>query len=286
MTLGHRGWFNWMSDERYLKIAYRIKMGQKLHLDNPVTFSEKLQWLKLYDHNSQYTAMVDKYAVKEFIAKRVGEEYVIPTLGVWKNTDEIDFDSLPDKFIVKATHDSGSYAICRSKDTFDFTSAKRRLKRCLRHNYYWGGREWPYKNIEPKIIAEPLIEEPEKMKEFKFFCFNEEPVFFQSITDRTHADGPILQFHDINGVRLDIIDAVYKCRQGGPFELLPDNLEDLIRLSRILAKNTSFLRVDFFETDSRIYVGELTFFESGGFCRFTPEEWNRRLGDWITLPKH
>lgn len=172
--LAQKGAFQWMSDETYIKLAYKIMMGKKLNLDNPVTYNEKLQWLKLNDRKTIYTTMVDKYKAKEYVAKIIGEEYIIPTYGVWDTFDEIDFDSLPNEFVLKCTHDSGGIAICHDKKIFDKEKAKKLLTKNLKHNFYWTGRDWPYKNVKPRIIAEKYMEDSldPDLRDYKFFTFD------------------------------------------------------------------------------------------------------------------
>lgn len=273
-----------LSDEMYLKLLYRIKMGEMCNLRQPKSFQEKLQWLKLHDRKPIYHQMVDKYDAKKFIAERVGEEYVVPTIGVWDRFEDIDFASLPNQFIIKNTHDSGTYYICKDKSTLDIAAVREKLlidKRKCDYSDLWG--EWPYKGLKHRIIVEPLIG-GSNLREYKLFCFNGEPIFFQSIADRQHQDGPVLLHYDVNKNRLQIKDKYYKCRQESSIEYLPEKLEEMILISRELSKNTYFLRVDFFEVNQRVLCGELTFFESAGFCTFTPEKYNHILGDWIKLP--
>jgi len=157
ITFAGRGWLNFLSDKMYLKLIYRAKLGKKLDLKNPKTFNEKLQWLKLYNRKPEYTKMVDKYEVKKYVADLIGEEYVIPTLGVWEKFDDIDFDSLPNQFVLKCTHDSGGLVICKDKSKLDIASAKSKIENSLKRNYYKYGREWPYKNVKPRIIAEKFM---------------------------------------------------------------------------------------------------------------------------------
>lgn len=171
LTLGHREWFNWVSDETYLKIAYWARMHKKLNLENPQTFNEKLQWIKLYDRNSLYTQLVDKYAVKSIISEKIGCEYIIPTLGVWDKFDDIDFDILPNCFVLKCTHDSGGLVICKDKSKLDIRKTRAKINACLKHSFYWGMREWPYKEVKPRIIAEEYMEDSitNELRDYKFF---------------------------------------------------------------------------------------------------------------------
>ena len=174
IRLGKNSFLKCISDEKYLKLTFKDKMGYPLNLKEPKTFCEKLQWLKLYNRKPEYSDMVDKYEAKKYVAERIGDEYIIPTLGVWDKFEDIDFDNLPNQFVLKCTHDSGGLAICRDKSNFDKEYARKKIKKCLKHNYYWSSREWPYKNIKPRIIAEKYMEDSvtKELRDYKFFCFN------------------------------------------------------------------------------------------------------------------
>ena len=276
------------SDSHYIKHRFENTLHYTPNLDYPKSFQEKLQWIKLHDRKSVYHTMVDKYDAKQFITDKLGDaSYCIPTLGVYNSFEEINFNSLPNQFVLKCTFDSGSYCLCMDKNKFDKKKAKERLYANWKYDYYYYSREWPYKGLKHRIIIEPLISEPQELKEFKFFCFNGEPKLFQAISERNNIEqGPILQHFDLNCNLLDLQDAHYRSRQNKDIErVLPKSLNKMVDISRQLSKDTYFLRVDFYETpQGKIYVGELTFFESGGFVDFVPEEWNHRLGDWIKLP--
>lgn len=271
-----------MSDEEYLKRIFEARMGRKLNLDNPCTFSEKLQWLKLYDRRPEYTMMVDKYAVKKYIAETIGEEYLIPTLGVWDNFDDIDFDNLPNQFVLKCTHDSGGLVICRDKKKFDKEKAKNKISKCMKRNYFLNTREWPYKNVTPRIIAEKYMEDEHftSLNDYKLMCFNGEVKCTFVCSDR--SENLKVTFFDNNWKRL-------------PFERhypastvkipKPANFEKMIELAEKLSKGLPFVRVDFYEVNGKIYFGELTFYPGAGLEKFKPEQWDRRLGDWIVLPE-
>ena len=193
LTLGHREWFNWMSDEQYLKIAFWARMGKWPNIDNPKSFSEKLQWIKLHDRNPLYTKLVDKYEVKPIVAKKIGDEYIIPTIGVWDSVEDIDFDSLPNQFVLKCTHDSGGLVICKDKSKLDRNAAKKKLATCLKHSFYWGMREWPYKDVKPRVIAEQYMEdETGELRDYKFFCFDGEVKALFIASDQATASPLIL----------------------------------------------------------------------------------------------
>lgn len=273
-----------LPDKIYLKWKYKKHIGKKLNLDHPVLFQEKLHWLKLHDRKPIYHQMVDKFEAKKFIAEHVGEEYVIPTLGIWDKFEDIDFDKLPNQFILKCTFDSGSYYICKDKSRLNIAEVQKKLMLNWTQDYYIWSREWPYKGLKHRIIAEPLIAEPKELKEYKFFCFNGIPQLYQSCYDRDSSlGGAILNFYDITGKKIDMQDSGH-ARHSDVEIPIPENLHKMIEIAKYVSKNTYFLRVDFFEVNSRVYCGEFTFFENGGWCWFKPEHWNKDMGNWIKLP--
>lgn len=273
-----------LPDKLYLKWRYKKLLGKKLNLKHPTLFQEKLHWLKLHDRKPIYHQMVDKYDAKDYITKHLGSEYAIPTLGVYNNIDEIDFDKLPNQFILKCTFDSGSYYICKDKSELDIKEAKKRLMVNWKHDYYIWSREWPYKGLKHRIIAEPLVAEPKELREYKFFCFNGIPKLYQSCYDRDRSlGGVILNMYDITGKKIDIKEVGFG--RDSDIEIpIPTNLQKMVEIAKIASKNTYFLRVDFYEVGNRIYCGEFTFYENGGWCWFNPERWNKDMGDWIKLP--
>lgn len=273
-----------MSDKAYLKLRYNCIMGKKLNLDNPVTYNEKLQWLKLYDRKPEYTKMVDKYEAKKYVADIIGEEYIIPTLGVWDNVNDIDFDTLPNQFVLKCTHDSGGLVICKDKSELDIENAKNTLNHFLNRNFYNVHREWPYKDVQPRIIAEKYMEDEsgKDLKDYKFFCFNGEPKLLyisEGLSDHSTAK---ISFAD-----MDYNIAEFKRNDFKPFDELPKkpiNFEKMKELAKVLSKDRAFIRVDFYEINKKIFFGELTFFPCSGYLPFDPEKYDKVLGDWITLP--
>ena len=275
---------NWMSDRWYLKTLWKRTYGYELDLKHPRTFSEKLQWLKLYDRKPIYHQMVDKVKAKSFIDDVIGNGYTIPTIGVFESFEEIDWEVLPDRFILKATHDSGSYFIVTNKNE-QKNECKKHLYIHWDKDYYLKYREWQYKGLEHRIIAEPLIASPKDLKEYKFFCFDGEPRVFQTCYDRDNSRGGAeLNFFDLDGNKLDIRDVGHSRETTYRFGLSP-NLKKMVMFCRKLAADTFFLRVDFYETpDNKMFCGELTFHENAGFCSFKPDCWNYTLGDWIKLP--
>lgn len=282
LAFAHRGFFNRMSDESFLKLKYWAKLGKKLNLDAPCTFNEKLQWLKLYDRKPEYTTMVDKYAAKAYAGGRIGEEHVIPTLGIWDSFDEIDFDSLPDRFVLKCTHDSGGVMICEDKKTLDFKAARRKLNKCLKRNYYLKSREWPYKDVKPRILAEQYMvdEATGELRDYKFFCFHGQVKCFKVDFDRNVSHRA--NYYDPEGNLLDFGETVCPPDYAKEIEL-PGTLRQMEEYAGRLSANCPFLRVDFYDVNGRIYFGEFTFYPNSGFGSFTDDRWDDRMGAWLSL---
>lgn len=270
-------------DKAYLKYMYWAHFGKKLDLNNPKKFNEKLQWLKLYNRDPKQMNLVDKYEVKKYIADTIGEEYVIPTLGVYDNFEKIDFDMLPERFVLKCTHDSGSVYICHNKQSFDIKAARNKINKKMKQNLFWYGREWPYKNLKPRIIAEQYMEDSKtsELRDYKFFCFDGEVKCFKVDYDRfkNHRanyytpQGELMRFGEV------------VCPPDFDREInLPKMLDKMVGLANRLSAGHPFLRVDFYEVDDRVFFGELTFYPAAGFGPFSPEEWDYTLGEWIKLP--
>ena len=282
--LAGRGVFNWMPDEPYLKLKYWACMGKKLNLRDPKTFNEKIQWLKLHDRKPEYTSMVDKYEAKKYVAEKIGEEYIIPTIGVWDSYDEIDFSTLPNQFVLKCTHDSGGLSICRDKATFDIESAREKINRSLKKKYFLQSREWPYKNVKPRIIAEQYMEDrsTQELRDYKFFCFDGVAKALFIASDRQKKDEDTkFDFYDIDFRHLPFTN-------GHPNALItpqkPERFQEMVELAEKLAAGFPHLRVDFYEVNGVVYFGELTFSHWSGFQPFVPEEWDTTFGNWINLP--
>lgn len=264
---------------------YRRCMGKKLNLKNPQTFNEKLQWLKLYNRNPEYTKMVDKYEVKKYVADKIGEEYIIPTLGVWNKFEEIDFDTLPQQFVLKTTHDSGGVVICRDKSSFDYEAAKKKLNTSLKNNFYYMGREWPYKNVKPRIIAEKYMEDSatKELRDYKLFAFDGvvKALFIASDRQNPNEDTKF-DFFDSNLKHLDFTN-------GHPnatvTPAMPESFEEMKKLAEKLSEKIPHLRCDFYEINGKVYFGELAFFHWSGFTPFNPDEWDKTFGDWLKLPE-
>lgn len=270
-------------DRIYLQIVYFKHFRRFINFNNPKTFNEKIQWLKLNYRNEEYTKLVDKYRVKQYITKLIGEEYVIPTLGVWKNVDDIDFKSLPEKFVLKCNNDSGGIVICKNKKDFDEAKAKSFLKERLKNNGYWYGREWPYKNVKPCIIAEKYMEDSisKDIKDYKFFCFNGSMEFFDIDIDRFIEHRA--NYYDRNGNFLPFGKTYCPPDYTKKIEM-PKNLDKMIELAETISHNTVLSRIDFYEIDGQVYFGEITFYPGSGFSPFTDEKWDYKLGDMIDLP--
>ena len=270
-------------DRIYLQIVYFKHFRRFINFNNPKTFNEKIQWLKLNYRNEEYTKLVDKYRVKQYITKLIGEEYVIPTLGVWNNVDDIDFKSLPEKFVLKCNNDSGGIVICKNKKDFDEAKAKSFLKERLKNNGYWYGREWPYKNVKPCIIAEKYMEDSisKDIKDYKFFCFNGSMEFFDIDIDRFIEHRA--NYYDRNGNFLPFGKKYCPPDYTKKIEM-PKNLGKMIELAETISHNTVLSRIDLYEIDGQVYFGEITFYPGSGFSPFTDEKWDYKLGDMIDLP--
>lgn len=278
-----RGYYDELPDDEYLKRVFKSRVGYDLNLSNPITFNEKIQWLKLHDRNPEYVKLVDKKEVKEWVAKVVGSEYVIPTLGCWDSFEEIGFDELPNRFVLKCTHDSGGVVLVEDKTNFDEAAARKKLTRSLNKNYFLSGREWPYKEIKPRIIAEEFLNSPASdLVDYKFMCFNGEVKYAFTCSNRSMGD-----------LRVDFFDANWNHL---PFErhypnsdsaiLPPISLDRMIDAAEKLSYRIPFVRVDFYEVSGRPLFGEMTFYPGSGFEEFTPVEWDEIIGaclnlDWV-----
>ena len=276
------GFLNWMPDWLYLKVKYRGAMGTSLDLKNPVSFNEKLQWLKIYDRKSEYTVMVDKYAAKQYVADRIGEQYIIPTLGVWENFDDIDFESLPNQFVLKCTHDSGGVVICKDKSNFDKEAAIKKLKHCYKRNYYLNTREPAYKDIKPRVIAEQFMvdETGWDLKDYKIFCFNGKPVYVE--VDYNRSVKHMLNAYDLDWNFLEFCDSSPNNRDADIPK--PQRLDEMLEIAKVLSKDMTFLRVDMYSIYDKIYCGELTLYPGSGFIQFNPMKTDYELGKLLRLP--
>lgn len=322
-TLDDRGFFNKMSDERYLKRQYRAIFHKRLDLKNPQTFNEKLQWLKLYDRKPFYTTLVDKYAVRQYISDTIGGEFLIPLVGgPWRNFEEIDFDTLPNQFVLKCTHDSGGIVICRDKDKFNIEEARMKITRSLKRNYYLKGREWPYKNVPPRIIAEEYMKEGEDafflikrfskcgkydddnrqlrnllpafvlqkqqgLLDYKFMCFDGQvKALFLDVGVIGKGTGHAEEyFRNIYDQAFNLLP-IKETRENYPVPIEPPvNYNAMVDIAEKLSKGFPHVRVDLYNIDGKIYFGELTFFHGSGLTNhFEPPKWDYKFGGWIRLP--
>lgn len=269
-----------LPDKLYLKLVFRIKTGRKLNLKNPTGFNEKQNWLKLYDKHPEYTRLVDKLAVRDHISQELGAEYLFPLLGHWESYEEIDFSKLPKRFVLKCNHDSGSVKVITDKDQMDHEELKQFFTNRLKMNSFHFGREYPYKNVKPCILAEQYMESTNGsgINDYKFFCFDGVPQMMFVATER--STDVKFDFYDMDFRHLDL----YNLHPNSEHEILkPQAFEEMKELCRKLTKGMKFVRLDLYEIDGKVYFGEYTFFHGGGFHLFSPEKWEQYLGDLIQL---
>lgn len=275
----------YLPDALYLKLLFKHRVGYKLNLDNPKTYNEKLQWLKLNDIHPEYTRMVDKVEAKKYVASIIGEEYIIPTLGVYESVDDIDFDKLPLQFVLKCTHDSGGIVVCKDKSKLDVEQAKAKLKKGWGQNYFKYNREYPYRDVKPRIIAEVYMEDEKtaELRDYKFFCFNGDVKALFIASDRmTSGEETKFDFFDAEYNHLPFTNghpnAKVKPEKPSRFELMKE-------LAAKLSENMPQVRIDFYEVNGKVYFGEITFFHWSGMTPFMPLEWDYKFGEWIKLPQ-
>lgn len=284
-------WLGWITsrdfskiipDKLFIQMKYYSVFGKINNFKEPETFNEKLQWLKLYDRNPIYTNLVDKYEVRKYIAKTIGEQYLIPLIGVWDKYEDIDFSKLPNQFVLKCTHDSGGLVICTDKSKFDFETAKKKINESLNRNFYYKCREWPYKNIKPRIICEKYMvdESGVELKDYKFMCFNGEVKCSFVCLNRNLSEGLNVDFYDIDWNSMPF-ERHYP--SSGKVIPKPKNYNKMIEFAERLSKDIMFVRVDFYEVNGKLYFGELTFYPGSGLEEFTPESYDYLLGSWIDL---
>ena len=275
---------SFIPDKVYLKILFYSLIGRKLNLENPKTFNEKLQWLKLYDRNPIYTKLVDKYEVRKFMASVIGEEYLIPLIGVWDKVEDIDFNILPNQFVLKCTHDSGGIIICTDKSKLNIANVKKKLRKCLNKNFYYYGREWPYKNIKPKIICEKYMtdESGTALKDYKLMCFNGKVKCVFVCSNRNSVEGLNIDIYDMNWDLMPVQRP--DSPNSGVVTPKPKTFDMMVEFAQRLSKDIPFVRVDFYEINGQLYFGELTFYPASGFEKFEPESYDYLLGSWLQLP--
>lgn len=274
--------FRWISDESFVRLLFYTYQHYKLDLDNPITFNEKLQWLKLYDRNPQYTICADKYRVRNYVEKCIGKEHLVPLIGVWDNVDEIDYSTLPNQFVLKCNHDSGSVFICKDKSVFNNKKANRKLKHAMKLNQFWRGREWSYLNIKRKIIAEEYIvddNESTSLSDFKFFCFNGEPRFLQ--VDKNRFTNHTRNFYTSDWEFIDVISKVPNDKNH--IDKPPKQLSEMIEIAKKLSKNIPHVRVDLYLSNNTVYFGEMTFYHAGGCEIISPHNYDVLWGSYITV---
>lgn len=277
---GMHGRFRFLSDEKFLKIMYYCKFNKKLDLDNPKTFNEKMQWLKLHNRKPEYTKMVDKYEAKQYAGSLLGTDIIIPTLAIWDSCEEIDIAVLPEQFVMKCTHDSHTVFICRDKNNFDLKGAIRKIKKAMKRNYYWVGREYPYKDVKPRIIVEKYLENntTDNLLDYKFYMFGGKLKII-NVTERYNHQAAI-DYYDSNFCHIDLSWS-YPC--SGKKRNKPNTFKKMIDIAEKISIGIPFIRVDMYEVDNKVFLGELTFFDGNGFDGIEPHSWDLQLGDWIDL---
>lgn len=284
IVLINKSGIRFLNDKTYIKLFFKMRLGYEPDLEHPKTFNEKLQWLKIHDRKDIYTTMVDKYEVKKYVAETIGKEYIVPTLGVYNKFDDIDFNTLPNQFVIKCTHDSGGTIICKDKSRLNIKKAKKTITKLLKRNYYYAGREWPYKNVKPRIIVEKYMScfGLDSAVDYKFFCFNGEPNIVLVCSDRFSNDGLKETWFDSEWNLLKITEGGHEIDRNIK---KPIKFKKMKLLAKKLAQNMAFVRIDFYEFDGKVYFGEITFFPASGFERFDPKKWDRIFGDMIDLNK-
>lgn len=267
----------------YLKIVYRIKTGRVLNLKNPVLFAEKLNWLKVNDIHPEYTKYADKVYMKKYISDKYGEKHVIPCYGVYDSFEDIDFEALPDKFVIKCSHDSGSAKVIKNKSCIDESYLKKFYRNRLKINSYNLGREYPYKNVVPRIIIEKYIacDDGSNITDLKIMCFNGKVEAFYFISGKGLSDREVLTWFDSNCERLDIIDRTGELVDENV--VIPKHIKEMFAIAEELSKGMKFVRVDFFVNKDDYYFAEMTFYNNGGFVLLQPEKWEHYFGDLIDI---
>ncbi len=271
-----------LTDKTFIHLEFRRRLGKAINLKNPKSFSEKIQWIKLHDRNPLMTLCTDKYEVRKVVESKVGTHILNKLYGVFESADEIDWDSLPESFVLKANHGSGWNVIVKDKSTLDGKETKKKMKKWMATNYYAQKREWAYKNIKPQIVCEKYLENKNgSLIDYKFFCFNGTPRLIQVDVDR-HTEHKRV-FHDTQWRRFDfsLQYPIYE-EEIEP----PSYLKDMIEVARVLSSDFTFARVDMYDLDGNIVFGEVTFYPGSGMERFSPEHWDAKLGDLLQLPTY
>lgn len=280
-VLAKYGFLRWIPDEVFLKKQFKLMMGYPLNLNEPRTFNEKMQWIKINDRKPIYTVMVDKYQVKQYVADKIGEKHIIPMFGVWNCAEEIDFGKLPKQFVLKRTHDSGGVIIVRDKDNTDLQSIKKKINAGMLRSHYHVAREWPYKNVKPRIIAEKYMTEnnTDTLKDYKVLCFNGIPRLIELHRNR-FRENHTQDFYDVNWKKTDIIQ---DCPMSEEVIDKPACFDEMMSFSKLLAKDIPCVRIDWYIVKGVLYFGEFTFFDSAGYGKFDDFEHDLMIGSWIDL---
>ena len=272
----------WTPDSFFLSVIYLIRTGKILHLHNPKRFNEKIQWLKIYDYNDRYTEMADKSLAKKWAAKIIGDEYIIPTLGIWDKFEDIPFEKLPNQFVLKCTHNSGGIYICKDKSQIEYNSLKMRFEKLLSINYFYQNREHVYKDIKPQIMAEPLLNGQGELIDYKFLCFNGNVEYMFTCTERFEKDGLKVTFFDRDFSPMQFERHYPRSTCSIP---KPRCYSEMLEVAEKLSGGLKFVRVDLYEIDGQVYFGEMTFYPGSGMETFKPDEWDYKLGEYIELYK-
>lgn len=258
---------DWMPDKWYIETMWRMCMGYNINLKAPKTFNEKLQWLKLYDHNPLYTTLVDKYAVKQWVAEKIGIQYVVPTLAVYDSAEDIDIAKLPNQFVLKCTHDSGSVIICKDKSKFNLNEAKIKLSQAMNVNYYKIAREWPYKNVPHRIIAEPFLGKQKSPNDYKFFCFNGKVKYFK--VDFNRFSNHFANYYNRSGELQHFGESAIPTSESIKLTIPKKFLDEMISRAEVLSRDAKFMRVDFYSENENVWFGECTLYPAAGFNPLT-----------------
>ncbi len=284
-VLGQHGILNFLPDRAYLTLVYRAEVGKRLNLDKPRDFCEKLQWLKLYDRRPTYIKLVDKYEFRKYIAEKFGPEYLIPLIGIYDTVEEIPWENLPNSFALKCTHGSGCNIICEDKSKLDIGKAIKKLRYWMNRNWYWGGREWPYKYVKPRIVIEAYMSEDNaqngSLTDYKLYCFNGEPQYCQVIANRRIRE--TIDFFDTSWNHMEF-SGLARCPHAAILPSCPKNFKKMLEIAKSLSESTFFVRIDMYEINGTLFCGEFTLYPLNGFGQFRPVEWNYILGDKISLP--
>lgn len=278
--------FRFLPDKLYVQLYYFSKMGKFINFKNPQTFNEKIQWIKLYDRKPLYTSLVDKYEVKKYVSDLIGEEYIIPTIGIYDKFEDIDFNKLPKQFVIKCTHDSDGLVIVKDKDKLNIQEAKKKIEKALKYNFYYIGREWPYKNVKPRILIEQYMEDnvDKELRDYKFYCFDGYVKTIMVATNRqSKTEELCFDYFDGDYNHLELTNHWHPNAKNIPHK--PTKFEEIKKIAQKLSKGFAHIRADFYEVNGRVYFGEITFFDMSGCLKINPKDWEKEWGDLIKLPE-